>query len=211
MSKKLASTGILTLVVILAGAIAAVACGAAEAPEAPLPAAAAAPAAAAPAIDAPAPVTMAAPQAQQAPAQAAPARAAAQPAAPQAPAGTGQRSSVGGGTTGVDPTAATATFKYVAPVVAPGDYPAHTWDGPVPTKYNESPMSAALVKAGTLPPVEERLPVPEDVWVLAPYDEIGQYGGTMRITSSQLKTLDHLATTSPVSYTHLTLPTTPYV
>ena len=199
MTKKLASTGILSVILVSAAVMAAVACGAAEEPAAPLPAAAAAPAAAAPAIDYTTEVTTAAPQAQQAPAAAAPARAPAQPAAPQAPAGTGARSTVGGGATGVDPTAATAAFKYVAPVVAPGDYPDHNWDGPVPTKFNESPMSAALVKAGTLPPVEERLPIPEDVWVLAPYDEIGQYGGTMRITSSQLKTLDHLATTSLVN------------
>lgn len=48
---------------------------------------------------------------------------------------------------------------------------------PVPTvevsKYKEAPVLAALVEAGTLPPVDERLPkVP---LVLAPIDEIGKY------------------------------------
>jgi len=55
-------------------------------------------------------------------------------------------------------------------------------------KYNESPMLADLVKAGKLPPVEERLP--EDPFVVGPgvlipqedlKFEIGQYGGTLRM------------------------------
>ncbi len=50
---------------------------------------------------------------------------------------------------------------------------------PVPvevSKYNEAPMLAELVKAGKLPPVDERLP--EDLDVVAPQESIGQYGGT---------------------------------
>ena len=46
-------------------------------------------------------------------------------------------------------------------------------------KYNEAPMLAALVAAGSLPPVEERLP--PDPPVITPLEEIGQYGGTLRM------------------------------
>ncbi|MGH2458499.1 MAG: ABC transporter substrate-binding protein, partial [Chloroflexota bacterium] len=44
-------------------------------------------------------------------------------------------------------------------------------------KYNEAPMLADLVKAGKLPPVEQRLPDPADVMVVKPLNEVGQYGG----------------------------------
>lgn len=43
--------------------------------------------------------------------------------------------------------------------------------------YNEAPMLKALVDAGKLPPVEERLP--EEPFVVEPFEEIGQYGGTL--------------------------------
>ena len=42
-------------------------------------------------------------------------------------------------------------------------------------KYNEAPMLKVKVAAGELPPVEKRLP--EDVLVVKPVEEIGQYGG----------------------------------
>ena len=45
-------------------------------------------------------------------------------------------------------------------------------------------MSYQLVKQGKIPPVEERLPVPEDVLVLNVMNEIGQYGGMWRITQT---------------------------
>jgi peptide/nickel transport system substrate-binding protein len=45
--------------------------------------------------------------------------------------------------------------------------------------YQESPLSTQRVKAGSLPPVEERLP--SDPKILEVYEEIGQYGGTMHI------------------------------
>ena len=45
-------------------------------------------------------------------------------------------------------------------------------------KYREAPMLAALVKAGKLPPVEERLP--KNPKVIKPMHEIGKYGGTLR-------------------------------
>ncbi|MBN1431079.1 MAG: ABC transporter substrate-binding protein [Anaerolineae bacterium] len=49
-----------------------------------------------------------------------------------------------------------------------------------PTKFSEAPTLATLVAAGTLPPVEDRLPDPEDLMVIKPLHEIGQYGGTWR-------------------------------
>ena len=45
-------------------------------------------------------------------------------------------------------------------------------------KLNEAPMLAEMVKAGTLPPVDERLP--EKPFVRQVFNEIGQYGGTLR-------------------------------
>jgi len=50
---------------------------------------------------------------------------------------------------------------------------------PVPSKYKEAPMLAELVKAGKLPPVDERVPL--DPLVVEPIEEIGQYGGTWRM------------------------------
>ncbi|MGQ9632382.1 MAG: ABC transporter substrate-binding protein [bacterium] len=49
---------------------------------------------------------------------------------------------------------------------------------PAEMKYKEAPMLAEMVKAGKLPPVEERLP--KEPLVLKPLEEIGQYGGTWR-------------------------------
>ena len=51
-------------------------------------------------------------------------------------------------------------------------------------QYNESPMTAALVAEGELPPVEERLP--EQPLVQLPFStdkSIGKYGGTLQINS----------------------------
>jgi len=47
-----------------------------------------------------------------------------------------------------------------------------------PKTFKEAPMLAELVKAGKLPPVEQRLP--QDPLVLKPTHEIGKYGGTWR-------------------------------
>src|SRR6201990_938167 len=47
-----------------------------------------------------------------------------------------------------------------------------------PKKFQEAPMLADLVKAGKLPPVEQRIPAEPLVW--QPLDEIGKYGGTWR-------------------------------
>lgn len=48
----------------------------------------------------------------------------------------------------------------------------------IPSKFNEAPMLAALVKAGKLPPVEQR--VPKDPLVYQPTDQVGKYGGDWR-------------------------------
>ena len=50
----------------------------------------------------------------------------------------------------------------------------------VPTTFQEAPVLAEQVAAGTLPPLTERLPVAEDIMVVAPLEEVGQYGGTWR-------------------------------
>jgi peptide/nickel transport system substrate-binding protein len=49
---------------------------------------------------------------------------------------------------------------------------------PKPMTYQEAPMLAALVKAGKLPPVAERLPIEPKVF--KGMEGIGKYGGTMR-------------------------------
>ena len=49
-----------------------------------------------------------------------------------------------------------------------------------PKKFGESPKLAEMVKAGTLPAVEKRLPDLEDLMVIKPLTEIGKYGGTWR-------------------------------
>ncbi len=46
------------------------------------------------------------------------------------------------------------------------------------SQMKEAPMLAEMVAAGTLPPLEERLP--EDVQVVKPVDQVGTYGGTLR-------------------------------
>ena len=64
-----------------------------------------------------------------------------------------------------------------APVPEPADS-AQTEPAPPDSEggFNEAPMLAEQVAAGTLPPVDERLPV--EPLVIEPYNEIGQYGGT---------------------------------
>jgi peptide/nickel transport system substrate-binding protein len=59
------------------------------------------------------------------------------------------------------------------------------WSGvALAASYGEAPMLADKVKAGELPPVEERLPVAEDIMVFEPVDGIGKYGGTLRMMHS---------------------------
>ena len=47
-----------------------------------------------------------------------------------------------------------------------------------PKNFKEAPPLAELVKAGKLPPVEQRLP--QDLMVIQPVREIGRYGGVLR-------------------------------
>lgn len=49
---------------------------------------------------------------------------------------------------------------------------------PAVSKYSEAPMLAELVKAGKLPPVEERLP--KNPMVMTGYEGNGNYGGLWR-------------------------------
>ena len=84
---------------------------------------------------------------------------------------------------------------YVAPKIPPGGYPTYAWDGPIPTRFNESPFSAQLVKEGKILPIEERLPIQEDILVILLDNEVGIYGGTMRLTSFTPGRIDSLTTT----------------
>ena len=70
-----------------------------------------------------------------------------------------------------------------APTAMPTEAPAPT---AMPTEapaammtYGESPDLASMVSAGSLPPVEERLP--ESPLVVPVFEEIGQYGGTWNL------------------------------
>src|SRR4051812_33568241 len=47
-----------------------------------------------------------------------------------------------------------------------------------PKKFGEAPMLAELVKAGKLPPVEQR--IPQEPMVLKPLRDVGKYGGTLK-------------------------------
>jgi len=49
-----------------------------------------------------------------------------------------------------------------------------------PKKFGEAPMLAELVKAGKLPPVQQRLPEPADLMVIKTLKDIGKYGGRWR-------------------------------
>jgi len=68
---------------------------------------------------------------------------------------------------------ATDTPKPAAPTATP--VPPTATPKPAP-KYNEAPMLAELVKAGKLPPLDQRLP--EEPMVIKPVEEVGKYGGT---------------------------------
>ena len=88
-------------------------------------------------------------------------------------------------TSSVPPTQ-TLRGGYVAKKLPPGGYPDYVWDGPIPSSFQESPQSAELVMQGKILPLAQRLPGPEDILVVPPDDEIGIYGGTMRITTAGL-------------------------
>ena len=59
-----------------------------------------------------------------------------------------------------------------------GRMPASAMQTPVVAPAGEAPTLAAMVEAGELPPLEERLPLNPSV--VEPLEQIGQYGGTFR-------------------------------
>ena len=75
----------------------------------------------------------------------------------------------------------------------PGKYPAIHFDGPTPTQWSESPASAELAKQGEILTLEERVPVVEDRFIVAPVEGIGEYGGYMRFQHRFLARLDKMA------------------
>jgi len=213
MWSKILNTRLLVVMAVAVTLVVAIACAAeeAEAPVAPAAAATAVPAAAAAPV---APVAPAAPAAAPAAAAPAAAAAAAAPVAPAPAATAVSAAAAPTPTKRTEPLpraeaeavgAAVPATCYIlgeevtdcplrsphtwqAPTIPPGEYPSfYTLAGatpPKPTKFYESPMSYQLVKAGQLPPVEERLP--EDFDVMVPVDEIGEYGGVYRQTGTQL-------------------------
>ncbi len=78
------------------------------------------------------------------------------------------------------PTEAPAAATEAPPAAAPTEAPAASpTEAPAAeSKYREAPMLAELVKAGQLPPVDERLP--DEPLVEEGVDGIGQYGGVLR-------------------------------
>jgi peptide/nickel transport system substrate-binding protein len=61
---------------------------------------------------------------------------------------------------------------------APTQPPAPAATAAPASKYKEAPMLAELVKAGKLPPVDQRLP--DNPLVVKPVEKVGKYGGTWR-------------------------------
>ena len=63
-----------------------------------------------------------------------------------------------------------------------GDYESET--GNAISSFNEAPALASQVAAGSLAPVEERLPTREDILVVQPRAEIGHYGGEISFNAT---------------------------
>jgi peptide/nickel transport system substrate-binding protein len=75
------------------------------------------------------------------------------------------------------PAATAAPKPTTAP--APPAQAAPTAAAAAPTRFTEAPALAQMVKAGQLPPVEQRLPA--NPQVVQPIQQVGQYGGTWRL------------------------------
>jgi len=75
---------------------------------------------------------------------------------------------------------------FVPPPEVPGEYWRYYGNLPEtrPTTWYESPQSYQLVKAGKLPPLDERVPPPEDRGLIMGPSGIGEYGGTYRQTAT---------------------------
>ena len=154
-----------------------------EDPQAPAAARAAAPAAPAE-YPSDAQVPEAPSQVQQQPAQAAPARGPQLPEPAALPSASVAAASAPTERQGPDQSMAMEEYEYMPMMPGLGEYYSYKWDGPIPSKFKEAPMLAQMVREGTIPPIEQRLPVAEDVQIIPPPDEIGEYGGTWRITTS---------------------------
>ncbi|MEO1104449.1 MAG: hypothetical protein AAFW98_12065, partial [Pseudomonadota bacterium] len=74
------------------------------------------------------------------------------------------------------------------------DYEAATGNTVPP--FTEAPALTALVEAGELPPVAERLPAREDVLVVQPRDTIGTYGGTIRYNATNPQSFGNMGFTA---------------
>lgn len=107
------------------------------------------------------------------PTQAAGATAAPASSSGAAPSPTAAKITVSEAQSTVAPTAAAATTP--AAGAAASASPAANATA-APKSYKEAPELAALVKAGSLPPVEQRLP--DNPRVITPLGQVGQYGGT---------------------------------
>lgn len=85
------------------------------------------------------------------------------------------------------PAAAPAAEEAAAPAAteAPAAEEAPAQEAAAPAgdgQYHESPVLAEMVAAGTLPPVDERLP--QAPLVIEPVEQVGQYGGTWRMMAN---------------------------
>jgi peptide/nickel transport system substrate-binding protein len=76
------------------------------------------------------------------------------------------------------PAAPTATKAPAAPTAAPAAPTATKAPAAPASKWSEAPMLADLVKAGKLPPIEQRMIA--DPLVVKAIEEVGAYGGTWR-------------------------------
>ncbi len=176
---------ILIVLAISVSVVAAIACAAEEAAPAAAPKAAAPAAAAATAVPAAA-AAAAAPAAPKAAAAAAPA-AAASSAAPAAPAAAAvQAAAAAAKAARAAPAAGGAS--YVGPYnrgVDPATYPTYAYDGPTPTTWQERPEMAALVAAGKLPALADRVPVVADRFIEGPLWELLYSSSLVSLASLQ--------------------------
>ncbi|NLD74966.1 MAG: ABC transporter substrate-binding protein, partial [Chloroflexi bacterium] len=97
-----------------------------------------------------------------------------------------------------------ATPAPAAPPAEPAGAQATTGAPAAPASAGgESPMLAERVAAGSLPPVEER--IPENPFVITGLDGIGNYGGTLRKSFSGQAdggTIDHMAMRGMLNINH---------
>ena len=77
--------------------------------------------------------------------------------------------------------AAEATTAPAEPTAAPAATTAPAVEAPA-SKFGQAPMLEEMVAAGTLPPVEERLPL--EPLVVTPVHEVGAYGGDWKTVTT---------------------------